>query len=241
MKELIAKLLKWSLSTKILSLPRSVLWKVVVFHLKSKRAVIVSFNDSERRNTFDLICRVKREADMLLEDNEAYQVFMVVKRTEKIKGELAEVGVYKGGSAKLICEAKGDRILHLFDTFEGLPNVGENDAHIFKNRMYAASLEAVRNYLKSYPNVHCYKGVFPDTTVPIRLNNFSFVNLDVDTYRSTLDCLEFFYPRMEQGGIIMSHDYIYAHGVKKAFDEFFANKIEVIIELSGSQVLIVKL
>ncbi len=52
-------------------------------------------------------------------------------RTEKIKGELAEVGVYKGGSAKLICEAKGNSILHLFDTFEGLPNVGENDpAHI---------------------------------------------------------------------------------------------------------------
>ena len=40
---------------------------------------------------------------------------------------MAEVGVYQGVSAKLICEAKGDKELHVFDTFEGLPDKSGTD------------------------------------------------------------------------------------------------------------------
>ncbi len=70
---------------------------------------------------------------------------------------------------------------------------------------------------------------------------FSFVHLDVDTYRSTLKCLEYFYTRINAGGAIISHDYNSAPGVKKAIDEFFEIKIEPIIEMSGSQCLMIKL
>ncbi len=165
---------------------------------------------------------------------------MAVKRTEKVKGDIAEVGVYKGGSAKLICEAKGNKTLHLFDTFEGTPKVDEIDTPQFYKGQYAALLEDVKNYLKKYKNVYFYKGLFPATAEPVKDKKFSFVNLDVDTYRSTLDCLKFFYSRMNKGGIIISHDYISAPGVRKAFDEFFKDKPEPIIEMSGSQCLIVK-
>ena len=65
--------------------------------------------------------------ELLLEDIEAYYIFMAVKRTQKVPGDIAEVGVYKGGSAKIICSAKGDKSLHLFDTFEGLPKVDDID------------------------------------------------------------------------------------------------------------------
>jgi hypothetical protein len=46
---------------------------------------------------------------------------------------------------------------------------------------------------------------------------------------------------MSPGGIIISHDYITAPGVQKAFDEFFSNKPEPLIETAGSQCFIVKL
>lgn len=46
---------------------------------------------------------------------------------------------------------------------------------------------------------------------------------------------------MNKGGIIITHDYINAIGVRKAFDDFFKDKVEPIIELSGSQCLIVKI
>jgi hypothetical protein len=178
---------------------------------------------------------------MLLYDNEAYQIYMSVKRTRKIAGDLAEVGVYKGGSAKLICEANAEKPLHLFDTFEGIPKVDEIDESLFYRGQFSSSLEEVKNCLKEYKNTHFYPGLFPDTAKPVKDKKFSFIHLDVDTYQSTLSCLQFFYPRMNRGGIILSHDYIHAAGVRKAFDEFFEDKFEPIIEMSGTQCLIVKL
>jgi hypothetical protein len=71
--------------------------------------------------------------------------------------------------------------------------------------------------------------------------SFSFVHLDVDLYQSTLSGLEWFYPRLNRGGVLISHDYTIAKGVRKAFDEFFIDKPECLIELSGSQVAFVKL
>ena len=46
---------------------------------------------------------------------------------------------------------------------------------------------------------------------------------------------------MSKGGIILSHDYVTSLGVKKAFDEFFKDKIEPVIIMNGNQCLIVKI
>lgn len=178
---------------------------------------------------------------MLISDNEAYQIFMAVKRTEHVAGDLAEVGVYQGGSAKLICEANGNRPLHLFDTFAGIPKVEEIDTPLFYEGQFTAPFEDVKDYLKDYSDVHFYRGLFPNTALAVEHKQFSFVHFDVDTRESTTSCLRFFYPRMARGGIIISHDYINAAGVKEAFDEFFKDKAEPIIEMSGTQCLIVKL
>ena len=70
---------------------------------------------------------------------------------------------------------------------------------------------------------------------------FSFVHLDVDLKSSTLACLEFFYPRMVPGGVILTHDYSYLDGVRAAFGEFLAGRREQPIELPSSQAMLVKL
>jgi len=56
-----------------------------------------------------------------------------------------------------------------------------------------------------------------------------------------LKCLEYFYPRMIPGGIILSHDYSLLAGVKQAFEEFFEGKPEGLIEQPTTQCMIVKL
>lgn len=212
--------------------------RCILTKLRRRNIAVLLYNDAERSRVFQLIDRVKHERDMLLGDTEAYQVHMAVKATAKISGDIAEVGVYQGGSAMLICEAKGEKHLHLFDTFEGIPSIQKIDK--FREGQFASQLDDTQNYLKDEMNVHFYKGIFPDTAGPIEGNYFSFVHLDVDTYESTKGCIEFFYPRMNKGGVIISHDYIPAKGVRKAFDEFFADKPEPIIEMSGTQCLIVK-
>src|SRR3989344_6279037 len=62
-----------------------------------------------------------------LEANEIFNIYSSVIATAKVRGDIAEVGVYRGGSAKIIC-LMSDKIginkkIHLFDTFEGLPEV----------------------------------------------------------------------------------------------------------------------
>lgn len=63
----------------------------------------------------------------------------------------------------------------------------------------------------------------------------------MDLYASAYSVLEFFYPRLLPGGIILSHDYHTCTGPRKAFDEFFAGRPEPVIELPGNQAMIVKL
>ncbi|MFH1835821.1 MAG: TylF/MycF/NovP-related O-methyltransferase [Methanobacteriota archaeon] len=203
--------------------------------------MVIHYDYPWQTPVFSLINKIKGETDMILSVPEAYQIFWAVKRTGKIRGDVAEVGVYKGGSAKLICEARGDKTVHLFDTFKGIPSVCEFDTNRFVSPgEYAASTEEVKSFLKEYEGVHFYEGVFPDSAEPVKGKKFSFVHIDVDTYESTRDCLSFFYPRMSTGGVIIAHDYLLSPGVTKAVDEFFEDKDEPILELPRFQCAIVK-
>ena len=176
------------------------------------------------------------------DNEENYSLYSSIKATKHLVGNIAEVGVYKGGTAKLICEVKGDKNLYLFDTFEGLPETNANDHFVQKGWLHNTSIDSVKKYLEDYENVHFLKGVFPETSSPVSEEKFSFIHLDTNLYKSTLDALEFFWPRMASGGRIISHDYNAASmpGVKKAFLEFFENSPEKIIEIADSQVLAIK-
>ncbi len=217
-------------------------WTLVNFlfnEMERQNLVVISLRDAERSKIVNLIRQCKKESVMLLATYEAYQIVTSVQNTSKIEGDIAEVGVFKGGSALLICKVKGDKVLHLFDTYEGLPEAEEIDNQYFKGE-FAAPLEEVKHSLRECQNVYFYKGLFPATATPVKDKKFSFVHLDVDIYKSTSECLKFFYPRMSRGGIIISHDYFFAHDVRTAFHEFFKDKPEPIISISGNQCLIVK-
>ena len=68
----------------------------------------------------------------------------------------------------------------------------------------------------------------------------SFLHLDVDLYQSTIDSLRYFYPRLVTGGIILIHDF-HTDGIKKAINEFLTENDIQIIELSGTQGLVLKI
>lgn len=211
-----------------------------------------------------IISEIKEEVEMLQSYNAGRQIFWVVKSTNKLPGDFAEVGVYQGGTAKLICEAKkGNKPLHLFDTFQEFPTVEEFenainkkseldpeisnyleefDTEIIKENLAnheKVSLEDVKDYLSEYKNIHFHKGLVPQTLDSVKDKKFSFVHLDVNLYEPTLDCLKFFYPRMNPGGVILTHDYPNLAGVKQAFDEFFEEKSEPLLRVTNNQCLIV--
>ena len=205
-----------------------------------KYKITVVYHYYTDKELLKLINKLRSDGDLLLTVNESLQLFECTKSAQKIKGEFAEVGVFRGGSARLIAEAKGKRRLYLFDTFEGLPPTEEIDKYVESSSMKAL-LDEVKNKLKIFSGIYFYKGLFQQTSVKIQNKKFAFVHLDADLFSSTKACLEFFYPRMIKGGIILTHDYPFMPGVKKAFDNFFKDKKEYIIKMVGNQGLVVKL
>lgn len=203
----------------------------------------ISLGLHKNADTLRLIRSTRSERKWLLTSNEAFFLHSLTCAQSKLPGAIAEVGVYQGGSARMICESKGAVALHLFDTFSGLPAASEHDAytHRTKSNLYACSLESIQTYLQAFPNVFYHEGLFPHSVAKVPENEkFSFAHFDVDLYESTLSCLKYFYPRMNPGGVMLSHDYSILQGVRKAFLEFLCDKPEQLIELPTTQCMIVK-
>lgn len=205
-----------------------------------RKILTIRYTGADRDAALERVNQVKAERKSLLSHGDICQIISAVQATRRVPGDLVEFGVAYGASARIIAEFGGGRTLHLFDTFEGLPEPGPNDSARFYKGSYGCSLESVQQYLAGLP-VAFYKGFFPQTAGGLRDTAFSFVHLDVDLYQSTLEGLRFFYPRLSRGGILLSHDYKSSAGVDKAFQEFFADKPEPVVGLSGYQCLVVKL
>ena len=198
----------------------------------------------KERATMALIRKVRSERESLLSGNEAFMIYSLARAQAAVGGSeggiMAEVGVFQGCSAKLISLGARPRELHLFDTYEGLPDPDGAEHASMRRGHYAASLEAVSAYLSDQPNLFFHKGMFTGENVPCADRKFALVHLDVDLKEGTLACLKFFYPRMLPGGVIVSHDYSYLAGVHEAFDEFLADKPETVLELATSQGMLIK-
>ncbi len=182
----------------------------------------------------------RREPVLFISPGELFNLWEQARIMADHGGAFAEVGVFRGASAKVICEAKGKTPLHLFDTFNGLPNeIGECDEW-FKKGMFTASEKEVKERLSKYPNVNIHPGIFPETADAIKDLKFSFIHLDADLYSVTRKALEFFYPRMLPGGRILAHDYGQCESIWRAFDEFIIGKPEKLQPMELTQVMLIK-
>lgn len=204
------------------------------------RVELAILGGHKQRTTMDIIRRVRGERESLLSGNEAFMIHSLARTQRAVGGVMAEVGVFQGCSAKLISLGAKPDELHLFDTFDGLPEPDGAEKKSMRRGHYAASLEAVKSYLSDQPNLVFHKGMFTGHDVSCADKRFSLVHLDVDLKEGTLACLEFFYPRMLPGGVIVSHDYSYLAGVHEAFDDFLADKPERVVELPTSQAMLIK-
>jgi O-methyltransferase len=167
-----------------------------------------------------------------------------------LPGDFAECGVYKGGTALLCAHTLReagvpDKPLHLFDTFEGMPEEAVQDlgGHV-PGQFGDTSLAAVQSRLREYPNVRFHPGLIPVTLTEVKDREFAFVYLDLDLYQSTREALCFFYPRMVPGGVFVGDDYgfpRYRYAARKAVDEFFSDKPESVIALPTGQCLAIRL
>jgi hypothetical protein len=165
---------------------------------------------------------------------------------ENIKGNVAELGVYKGNSAFLL--AKFSRLinssLYLFDTFAGFneKDIEGLDKDVNTNSFTNTSLKEVQD-LVGEKNVKYVQGYFPESLDQIEdPGTFSLVHIDCDLEKPFTAALNYFYPRMVSGGFLIMHDYssLYWQGATNAADNFFKDKKEFLIPIpdkSGTAVI----
>jgi O-methyltransferase len=157
-----------------------------------------------------------------------------------LRGSTAECGVFKGIGSALICATlKGtyQGASHYgFDSFEGLPECGAEDA-AWKQGQLATPFEATQRHLAEFDFCRLVAGWIPATFIGLEHELFRLVHIDVDLEKPTRQSLEFFYPRAISGALFLFDDYGFhsCPGARKAVDEFMADKPETVIELTTGQ------
>lgn len=132
---------------------------------------------------------------------------------DNLVGLIAEVGVYKGGSAKLMAQALPEKKIHLFDTFAGVPEteITPGDTPLDFTR---TSKEAVAELLGQQAIIHA--STFPESTKGMEDARFCLVHVDCDIYKTVKACMAYFYPRMVENGRIVIDDF--RHDLHKGVD-----------------------
>jgi O-methyltransferase len=181
----------------------------------------------------------------LVDEARAHTLYQLARHASRLDGEMAEIGVYRGGTAKLLAhigDATG-REVHLFDTFAGMPTTDvHRDLHVAGD-FADTTLADVKRFLAGHRSPVFHAGEFPETASAVREKRFSLVHVDVDIAASVEACCAFFYPRMVPSGILLFDDYGFTScpGAKLATDEFFGGKPEPVLHLTTSQALVIKL
>ncbi len=168
-------------------------------------------------------------------------------KSENVQGAFAELGVYQGHTAEILHLMDQEREIHLFDTFEGftqkdLENETGKAATYTKHNFADTSIERVKAKLKSDKFVF-HKGYFPESTKSLQPQKYSLVSMDVDLYNPTKAGLEYFYPLLQKGGVLLIHDHKPDWpGIMKAVEEFSHTISEPFIQLidKDSTVMLVK-
>ncbi|HEY1094127.1 MAG TPA: TylF/MycF/NovP-related O-methyltransferase [Glycomyces sp.] len=174
----------------------------------------------------------------------------------RIPGQVIEVGCNAGHTSvwlqQIIGEFGPGRELHLFDSFEGLPERSDHDSLLEGGDLAVSEAEVKANFIEwGLPLPHIHKGWFEDALPTACPSQVSFAYLDGDYYDSILTSLEHVYPRLSPGGVMLIDDYCDRErnpqawdgfpGVKRACDDYFADRDGAVDVLIGTADLAVGL
>jgi hypothetical protein len=176
----------------------------------------------------------------ILGRTKSQSLYQELLKTKNVPGVMAEIGVYKGNTAKLMRLTIPEKTLYLYDTFTGLVN-SDPSIDVHKDGEFCdTSFEAVSRLI-GFSLVVYRVGKFPDTFTQ-RYQKFSFVHSDTDTYIGTRKTLELIIPRLSTGGILIFDDYEWPNcpGVKKAIDEFLLKNTRSITTMVGYYQFIIR-
>src|SRR4029077_1697871 len=140
-----------------------------------------------------------------------------------IDGHYLEFGVFTGGTIRYMARRIGQRTIHGFDSFEGLPEAWSGF------NLGGKAFDRKGQLPRVPDNVLLHRGYF-DASLPKWLDEhpgpIAFMHLDCDLYSSTKTILKLTAPRLVPGTVILFDEYFnfpnWEQHEFKAFQEFVA-------------------
>lgn len=161
-----------------------------------------------------------------------YANLELAERYNDVEGDIVECGVWRGGMIAAISEMNKRKQIHLFDSFEGLPEAKDIDgkgaiawqqnktSKWYYNNCSAPEDYAIQAMYKSGSReFYIHKGWFSET-VPYYKRKISILRLDCDWYESVMCCMKYLFPLVTYGGVVIIDDYYVWDGCAKAIHEY---------------------
>lgn len=200
---------------RVLRQPWYLFWRLIERYLYQGREYTVQvpfghrlltpwFSADETSDFVKTLKRVRAAGPLVVSADRCYILYQFCHRSLALEGDIAECGVFTGGTAHLLSLVLSTHPhpLHLFDTFSGMPDtsVPARDYHS-PGDFADTSLNQVKQRLASFPFVNFHPGLIPNTfSEVVHISTYSFVHVDVDIYPSVFDCCKWFWPRLTRGG-----------------------------------------
>ncbi len=158
-----------------------------------------------------------------------YELWYLIYQSNKLNdGVYLEVGAYKGGSSIIIGSALNEfninKKLFIADTFDGVAKASSKDNKYIGGEHKFTDIDfIIKNLNKNnIENFEILKGVFPDFNSKKIKDKIRFIHIDVDTYKSAQDIVEWSYTKLVNNGLIIFDDYgfIGCEGITKLCEEY---------------------
>lgn len=169
-----------------------------------------------------------------------FSIERAAQQVRNVPGDACEVGCFRGLSAYIAAaafRASGKTLtFHICDSFEGLSEPTAGDAAlpgepptVIKAGNYSCSEIEVRQHLAEFDFVEYHKGWLPRPFEALENKRFCYAHIDVDLAEPTRMAVEFLWPRINPGGIIVFDDYgmMSYPGARRAIDGYFRGRGDV--------------
>jgi O-methyltransferase len=177
-----------------------------------------------------------------------WELWQLVEQVSGLQGGFVEVGVWRGGSGCLIAKRAKllglDADVFLCDTFTGVVKTGDLDPAYDGGEHADTSVKIVRDLAArlGVDNVVLAEGIFPDETQHIvTAQQIRLLHVDVDVYVSARDIVDFVWPRLVRGGVVVFDDYGFktTTGITKYVNEAMRGQDRTMVHnLNGHAVVI---
>lgn len=180
-----------------------------------------------------------------------WELWTLAGQAAKLAPEAAilEVGVWRGGTGALLARRAGlsgqGRPVYLCDTFSGVVKAGSEDNRYRGGEHSDTSKELVEQLLKTLhiENTRVIQGVFPDESEALLgESRFCLVHVDVDTYQSAKDIVNWVWGRLIPGGVVIYDDYgfNFCAGITRLVNEHAADTDKLVLHNLNGHGIVMK-